>query len=126
METNDLYKTSEYIIELKYKDFKKKDNNYFIYNNKNTKNIFLFYLPSCKHCNKIIETWNEISVRFNNDFKFYSINCDDIKNDNDLLCSSFKIKQYPSIKYTLKDNKYKIYKGTMDKDDLYYFMCLYI
>ena len=126
MEINNLYEDSEYIREIKYKDFKKYKNKLFIENNKDNNNLFLFYLPGCKHCKQLINAWNELSIRFNNDFKFYTINCDNIKEDNDLLCSEFNIKKYPTIKYTIKEDKYKDYKGIIDKDSLYYFICLYI
>ena len=125
MDTKNKYKNINSIIELKYKDFKKKD---LIFKNPhNIHNILLFYLPSCKHCTNVVETWIEISNRFNNDFNFFAINCDDIKKDNDRLCTEFKVKQYPFIKYQLKGGKkYKDYKGKIDRDNLFYFICLYI
>ena len=124
MDISDLYEESEYIKELKCKDFNKKSNN-LILKEKGNK-IIMFYLPSCKHCKDFITLWNDLAQRFNYTFSFYAINCDDITNDNDLLCSHFKLKTYPSIKYYLdKGNKIQNYDGLLDRDDLFYFLCKY-
>ena len=124
----DLYENSRLIKELKYNDFKLVKKNYLLKENSNIPVIMNFYLPTCKHCKKIVELWNELSIRFNNDFKFYSINCDDIDNNNDILCKKLKIKEYPSILFSIKSNlnKYQKYRGRIDKDNLYYFISYYI
>ena len=124
----DLYKDSRLVKELKHNDFKIVKDKFILKDDCNLPIIINFYLPSCKHCRKIVRLWNEISIRFNNDFKFYSINCDDVNNNNDLLCKKLKIKEYPSILYSLKSdsNKYIKYRGRINKDDLLYFISYYI
>ena len=116
MNISDYYKESEF----------KKIYNKLILSDKGNK-IIIFYLPSCKNCEKIIKIWNDLSERFNYTFNFYAVNCYDFDNDNDLVCNKFKIKNYPNIKYYL-DNKNKIYEydGLLNRDDLFYFLCKYI
>ena len=125
MDIADYYEESEYIKELKYKDFKKQSNK-LILKDKGNK-IIIFYLPTCKCCKDIIKLWNDLSQRFNYTFSFYAINCDDVTNSNDLVCSSFKLNRYPSVKYYLeKNNKIHEYDGLLNRDDLFYFLCKYI
>ena len=125
MDISDYYEKSEYIKELKYKDFKKKSNK-LILKDKGNK-IIIFYLPTCKYCKDIIKLWNDLSQRFNYTFLFYAINCDDVTHSNDLVCSNFKLNRYPSIKYYLeKSNKIHDYDGLLNRDDLFYFFCKYM
>jgi thiol-disulfide isomerase/thioredoxin len=127
MDITDFYKESENIKELKYKNFKKKSTKLILKDKSKSNKIIIFYLSSCKYCKDIITLWDDLSHRFNYDFTFYAINCDDINNDNDLLCTTFKIKTYPHIKYILSNNnKIHIYNGLLNRDDLFYFFCKYI
>ena len=124
----DLYKDSEKIIELKYNDIELKKNKFIIKKNLDIPIMINFYLPDCKHCKKIVNVWEDTSIRFNNDFKFYSVNCNDIDNNNDLISRELKIKEYPSIMYTKKDNLSKLlkYNGRITNDDMLYFISYYI
>jgi thiol-disulfide isomerase/thioredoxin len=120
---NDYFNKSEDVDELKNKKLK---NIYNLLNFTKQNSIIMFYLPSCTYCKQLITIWNELSIRFNHDFKFYAVNCDDVDNDNDLLCSKLKVKKYPCIKYVFK-NKKRInnYFGVINRDDLFYFLCKY-
>jgi len=124
----DLYKDSRLVKELKYSDFKMVKDKIILNEDCNLPIIINFYLPSCKHCKKIVRLWNEMSIRFNNDFKFYSINCDDVSSNNDLLCKKLTIKEYPTILYSLNNtsSKYEKYRGRVTKDDLFYFISFYL
>ena len=74
MNIQDLYQDSEYIKELKYKDFKKKYKKLILKDTKISNKIIMFYLPSCKYCSKIVKIWDDLSMRFNNSFDCFRFN----------------------------------------------------
>ena len=124
-----LYKDDMGIINLTSYDFtlsnsdKKLDSNIKI-SNINFKNSGLinFYAPWCGHCQKFVPIWIELTNLFKNKFKLGAFNCDDIFHNNEKICQTLKIKQYPTIMYVDKKGNIKNYKGLRTKEELIYFI----
>ena len=97
----DLYYKNYYIKKLKYKNFDK--NNLIKNSDINQKYFLIIYSPNCDICNNHKDLFTELALIYKN-FKFYSINCYDIKNKNDLLCINLNVTVYPTLLY-FKNNK---------------------
>ena len=100
------------------KNLKLKDN---IFNKK--KGLILFYTPWCSHCKNMVDSWTELTNYFKNTFPLAVVNCENLRQQNDLCCSFAKIYKYPTIKYVTKNGKLKKYDGLLTKDDILYFIC---
>jgi thiol-disulfide isomerase/thioredoxin len=100
------------IIELKLKDFNikykffKENNNLIIkqingdkiklkknYIGKN--GIIIFYSIGCSKCKKMIDFWTNIAINYIYSFPIYSVNCDNIIDNNDYMLPLLKIMEYP-------------------------------
>ena len=88
----DLYPETSGVIELKYKDFKKKH----LKNGKMKNGLIIFYAPWCKHCINLANELTKISTEFYNLFSIYAVNIEDINNENDVLASKFNINKFPT------------------------------
>lgn len=93
------------IKELLYKDFsieKKKKRKKIRMNNSyfGKKNGFIiFYSNFCEACEKSIEKWSNIAINYLFQFPIAAVNCQNVKDKNDLLIPLLKISHYPTIKY---------------------------
>ena len=120
----DIFSIEKGIIELKLKDFiyiNKKlfiKNNYFI----DKKGLIMFYAPWCKHCHKLSELLIDLALSNTNLFYFGSVNCEDIENKNDYLCSYANIKKFPTLKIILEDGSIEDYKSEYNADNLIYYI----
>jgi thiol-disulfide isomerase/thioredoxin len=101
----DLYDLDSGIIELKYNDFIKKNNDY--YTKKNIKEgLLIFYAPWCKHCITLSKDLKNLVSDYVNKFFIGVVNVEDLNNKNDILSNIFNIKSYPTY-FIIKNNKIK-------------------
>lgn len=120
----DIYSKEKGILELKLSDFdyiNKKlyiKNDYFL----EKKGLIIFYAPWCKHCVKISELLINLALANINLFYFGAVNCENIEDGNDYLCSYANITKYPTIKYIKEDGTLEDYKYEYVSDNLVYFI----
>ena len=126
MEVEDFYGIPLGIREFKYKNFtinnKKKEvtikDKYF-----GKKNGFLiFYSPFCVSCQDSIETWSSIAINNLNIFPIGAVNCQDLKNKNDLLIPLLKISYYPMIKFINNGKIEDLELDSYSEDDIIFFI----
>lgn len=90
------------VFELSYKNF-----NEVVYNTNYT-TIVEFYAPWCGYCKKMEPVWRRLGKFLSRDSQYgvqvASVNCDEAKNKP--LCSSFKVKSFPTL-MTFRPPKYK-------------------
>lgn len=101
----DLHNKYFNVIELKYKDFKFKNGEWIIENKmmkKNATGFCAFYSPTCGHCVDWVGIWHDIGLNFNHK-NICTVNCRDVKNDNNKLCDKMDIFKYP-IFFTIDEN----------------------
>lgn len=114
----DLYYKNNYVKEVKYKHFDK--NNLIKGNSINQKYFLIIYSPDCEICNNHSSLFTELALIYKN-FNFYSINCYDIKNKNDILCVNLNISVYPTLLY-FKNNKLNKFKKNITYSTLENFL----
>ena len=114
----DLYYKNYYIKEVKYDNFDK--NNLIKGNSINQKYFLIIYSPNCEICKTHCDLFTELALIYKN-FNFYSINCYDIKNKNDILCVNLNIKVYPTILY-FKNNKLHVFNKKITYSNLENFL----
>ena len=83
--------------------------------NSSDKTLLFFYKPDCAPSQRFIPEWNKLLTKLQRDVKMVAVNCDDIKQQN--VCKSFRIYQYPTIKY-MSDGKVFDYHGDMISDQI--------
>lgn len=71
-----------------------------------------FFAPWCGHCKKLAPEWHKLSAQAK-DFLVARVNCDDQK----ALCSRFRVRGYPSLKFIKGDKMYE-FKGNRDLESL--------
>jgi len=118
-----LYSKFSGVVELTTKDFQISDKKMTVHNPefKDKYGLIAFYAPWCGHCKAMVEMWSDLAIQFKHKFAIGSVNCEN--KNNYLLCSHFRIKYYPTIKYVTKNGIIYDYEGGQDKDDMLYFIC---
>jgi|TARA_B110000971_G_scaffold221847_1_gene270987 hypothetical protein len=112
MTINDLYYKNKYIIELKANKFK--DN---LVKNGGDKYIIVVYSPDCEACKQNKDLLIEHSIIYNS-FKFYALNCFNIKEGNDNICVNLNITSYPTILYKTTGDKLHKFKHQINEKTL--------
>lgn len=112
----DLYKDSEEIEEIKFRDLKIINDNIFIKKNK-LKGILIFYTPWCMTCNASVNFWNDMANIFKYKIQIYAYNTYDYRNKNEEIGSYLSLKQYPSYYYFNEDGKIN-YLNINDKEKI--------
>ena len=117
MTKKDLYYKNKYIKELKAKNFK----NNLVRGGDKSKYMVIIYSPDCELCKQQYDLFTEAAILYNS-FNFYAINCFDIKECNDKLCSELDITTYPTLLYKTKDNKLHKFKKQINYKTLEKFL----
>jgi len=95
---------NEFSNELKMKNFKYKDGNYFIKKTSGKPGLVLVYASWCGYSKILGPEWREFE-RENSKYYIASIKVDKEKSGNDLIADQLDISGYPTIKYINKDGK---------------------
>lgn len=119
MRNKDLYYKNKYIKEIKAKYF---DVQKLLKGGDVNKNILYFYSPDCEICKQHTDLLIEFAILFSH-YKFYAINCYDIKSLNDSLCVNLNISKYPTLLYT-NGNKFIKFKKNITFKSLEQFLLL--
>lgn len=121
---NNIFGEEKGIVELKLKDFIYKDKKLYINNPyfSRNKGLILFYSPLCKYCIKLSDTLINIALSHLNLFSIGSVNCFNIKDGNDYVCSYANITEFPIIKYINDDGELLDYPHSYQIDNLIYYI----
>jgi hypothetical protein len=120
-----LYNKESEVIELLLTDFNKIKNKKYILNKKFEKKpgLIVLYIPMCKHCINLVETWSYLAILFKDRFIFGGVNTKNYKdnlNINDYLNIPMR---YPTLLFVNNKGLISKYKGQITKNDLIIFIC---
>lgn len=120
---NNIYGNSDFVTELKYKNFKIKNKEILIKNKDflDDKSFIIFYAPWCGHCKSMYNDVKELSISNLYKFKIGAVNINDIKNKNYLLSDFLEIKSIPSV-YLIKNKKLIKFDKDVNFENLFYYI----
>ena len=99
-----------YIIYVKKEGFKIGSN----------KEVILFYLPGCVHCESLMPTWKMLETNYH-DNQYVKLSAIDVKEDS-ALSDKYKIQSYPTILFLNNGVNMKEYTGDRTYKDLVRFL----